>query len=94
MNEPLKLNLPQLKPLTYRLIVHVFEGDEPYPRVTHIFNGGSQREVLDTYRKHRKHDKYLRSARKTGSFEDQPLRLTSKWHQLTSQGWMPMETTG
>lgn len=86
-----QLNLPQTKRLRDRLIVHVFHEDESYPRVTHIFNGSSRQEVLEAYKEHRKHDRYLRRARKDGSFNDQPVRLSLKWHKLTPQGWAEQE---
>lgn len=55
--------------------VDIYEEGRPYPAVSHIFYGKSQKEAQGYLNAHVGTDSFLRAAIKTGKYQDMNLRV-------------------
>lgn len=55
---------------TYRLVSAVFEGDNPFPVVVHMFYGHNEAQVKKLYVAHLKSDAFLRACKSSGRFSN------------------------
>lgn len=67
------LNYPHIK-------VDIYEGDKPYPVVSHIFYGETIKEAERYYRAHLHTDSFLRGAINKGEWSGIPLVVDVKMY--------------
>ncbi len=62
-----------------KLVHDIFEGETPYPVVTHTFTGKTREEVQSYFKAHLKTDKFMASMEKSGSFGEIEGRVKKTW---------------
>jgi len=62
-----------------RLVHDIWEGETPYPVVTHTFTGRDRKEAEAYFKAHLKTDKFMASMEKSGKFGDIVGRTKKVW---------------
>ena len=61
------------------LVHEIYEGDTPYPVVTHTFTGKTREEAQQYFDAHMKTDKFMAAMEKDGKFGDITGRTKKSW---------------
>jgi hypothetical protein len=64
---------------TVRMVHEIFEGDTPYPVVTHVFTGKTREEAKGYFKAHMKTDRFMREMETSGKFGEIKGRTKVTW---------------
>lgn len=64
---------------TVRLVHEIYEGEMPYPVVTHVFEGKTRDEAEGYFKSHMKTDEFLAAMEKDGQWKNVKGRTKKSW---------------
>ena len=62
-----------------QLTHEIYEGDTPYPVVTHVFKGKTREEAEGYFKAHMKTDEFMAAMEKDGRWKDIKGRTKKAW---------------
>lgn len=73
---------------TWRIVQHIFEGEESAPTLTHIFYGETRERALAVYNAHMKTDSFMRACTIERQFRDFRCHARSHFEHLVNGNWV------
>lgn len=73
---------------THRLVSCIYEGEDQYPVVIHIFQGYSPAEARGLYKAHQETDSFLRGCSEHGRFRNFKCRQELTAEQWNGRNWV------
>lgn len=70
----------------WRIIQHIYEGDERDPTLTHVFYGETRDRAEEVYRAHMQSDSFMRGCVTRQRFRDFSCHAESRFERLDARG--------